>query len=80
MAQVNLTNVNIGCGSRLVKGYINFDNSFSVKLSKLPLFFIGTLYTLKILTIQHYDYIKFLKMKFLTSSHFNCDNFICDIE
>ena len=58
---MNLINVNIGCGSRLVKGYVNFDNSFSIKLSKLPLFFIGALYTLKILSIQHYDYIKFLK-------------------
>jgi len=58
---MNLVNINIGCGSRLVKGYINFDNSLSVKFSKIPIFFIKMMYLLKILAPQHYDYIKFLK-------------------
>ena len=58
---MNLININIGCGSRLTKGYVNFDNSFSVRLSKTPFFFIKMIYLLKILAPQHYDYIKFLK-------------------
>ena len=58
---MKLININIGCGKRLVEGYINFDNSFSVKLSRLPSFFIKMMYLFKILAFQHYDFIKFLK-------------------
>lgn len=58
---MELLNINIGCGTRLVKGYINFDNSLSVKLSKIPSFFIKIMYLFKILSPQHYDFIKFLK-------------------
>mgnify|MGYP000854716970 FL=1 len=72
MIYMNFVNINIGCGSRLVKGYINFDNSFSVKLSKMPLFFIKIMYLLKILALEHYDFIKFLKknsVKFCDARH-----------
>ena len=58
---MGIVNINIGCGTRLAKGYINFDNSFSIKLSKMPSFFIKMMYLFKILAPQHYDFIKFLK-------------------
>lgn len=61
MVYMKLVNINIGCGTRLVKGYINFDNSFSVKLSKIPSLFIKMMYLFKLLAPQHYDFIKFLK-------------------
>ena len=61
MAKDKIININIGCGNRVTKGYINFDNSFSVRLKIFPLFFIRFLYLLKIIAKQHYDYIKFLK-------------------
>jgi predicted SAM-dependent methyltransferase len=57
----NYININIGCGDRLTKGYLNFDNSFSVKLSKLPLIFASFAYSIKLIAVQHYDFIKFLK-------------------
>jgi len=57
----NYTNINIGCGDRLTKGYLNFDSSLSVRLSKLPYFIIELIYLLKIIAVQHYNYIKFLK-------------------
>ena len=32
----NYNNINIGCGDRLTKGYLNFDCSLSVRVAKLP--------------------------------------------
>ena len=41
MTKDKIININIGCGNRVTKGYINFDNSFSVRLKIFPLFFEG---------------------------------------
>ena len=57
----NYTNINIGCGDRLTKGYLNFNSSLSVRLSKLPYFIIELIYLLNLIAVQHYNYIKFLK-------------------
>tara|TARA_A100001037_G_C15030551_1_gene580696 strand:+ start:252 stop:929 length:678 start_codon:yes stop_codon:yes gene_type:complete len=61
MLKSKVVNINIGCGSRITKGYINFDSSFSVRLKKLPNFVIKFLYIFKIIARQHFEYIKFLK-------------------
>jgi len=57
----NYTNINIGCGDRLTKGYLNFNSSLSVRLSKLPYFIIELIYLLNLIAVQHYNYIKLLK-------------------
>jgi predicted SAM-dependent methyltransferase len=57
----NCNNINIGCGDRLTKGYLNFDCSLSVRLAKLPNVIIKIAYSLKLIAQQHYNYIKFLK-------------------
>ena len=54
-------NINIGCGQSPTKGFINYDKSLSVRLSKFPLIFIKILYKLKIIAQQHFEYINFLK-------------------
>lgn len=65
----NFFNINVGCGDRLIKGYINLDCSLSVKLSKLPNFIIKFIYFLGLIATQHYNYINFLKK----NSVFYCD-------
>lgn len=50
--------VNIGCGMTPTKGFENFDNSFSLKLSKYPLL-SSLLYKLKIINSPQMDYIKY---------------------
>lgn len=49
--------VNIGCGKTPCKGWRNFDNSISVKLSRI-LFFDVLLYKLKIIDGNQYTFIK----------------------
>lgn len=61
MFKNKVVNINIGCGSRVTKGFINYDNSFSLQLKNLPLFFIKFLYKVRIIARQHYEYIKFVK-------------------
>ena len=50
--------VNIGCGMSPTIGFENFDNSFSLKLSKYPLISV-ILYNLKIISSTQMDYINF---------------------
>ncbi len=61
MFKKKVVNINIGCGNRITKSYINYDNSFSVRLKNLPLFFIKIIYQFRIIAKQHYDYLKFIK-------------------
>jgi predicted SAM-dependent methyltransferase len=50
--------VNIGCGMTPTVGFENFDNSFSLKLSRYPL--ISTfLYKLKIISTRQMEYVRF---------------------
>lgn len=56
--KMNQIRVNIGCGMTPTFGFENFDNSFSLKLSKYPL--ISTLlHKLKIISSTQMDYIRF---------------------
>jgi predicted SAM-dependent methyltransferase len=50
--------VNIGCGMTPTIGFENFDNSFSLKLSKYPLI-SALLFNLKIIGSTQLDYINF---------------------
>ncbi len=50
--------VNIGCGMKPTIGFENFDNSFSIKLSKYPLI-SALLHKLKIINSTQLSYIKF---------------------
>ena len=52
--------VNIGCGMTPTIGFENFDNSFSLKLSKYPLI-SALLYNLKIISSTQMDYINFCR-------------------
>jgi SAM-dependent methyltransferase len=53
--------VNIGCGLTPTMGFENFDNSFSLKLSKYPLI-SALLYKLKIINSTQFAYIKFCRL------------------
>lgn len=52
--------VNIGCGMTPTIGFENFDNSFSLKLSKYPLI-SALLFNLKIISSTQMDYIDFCR-------------------
>ena len=52
--------VNIGCGMTPTIGFENFDNSFSLKLSKYPLI-SALLFNLKIVSSTQMDYINFCR-------------------
>jgi SAM-dependent methyltransferase len=54
------TRVNIGCGMTPTAGWQNFDNSFSLKLSKYPRF-SSVLYRLKLISSHQMEYISFCK-------------------
>lgn len=54
--------VNIGCGMTPTIGFENFDNSFSLKLSKYPII-SAILFNLKIISPTQMDYIKFCQAK-----------------
>lgn len=52
--------INIGCGQTPTKGWRNFDNSFSLRLSKIP-FFPDILHRLRLLEGSQYQFIKFAR-------------------
>ncbi len=51
---------NLGCGMSPTEGWINFDNSFSIILARIP-FVIGFLSKLKMLNTQQLAFIQFCK-------------------
>jgi len=50
--------INIGCGQTPTRGWRNFDNSFSLRVSKIPLL-PNFLLKLKLLEIPQYQFIRF---------------------
>lgn len=50
--------INIGCGQKPTKGWRNFDNSFSLRLAKIP-FLPTILYKLGFLEVSQHQFIKF---------------------
>ncbi len=53
--------INIGCGQTPTKGWRNFDNSLSVRLSKFPRFFSKSLFQLKLLEKSQHEFIEFCR-------------------
>jgi predicted SAM-dependent methyltransferase len=53
--------LNIGCGQTIIKGWVNADNSFSIRMSKFPLFFSKLFFKIKILNKSQYDFIIFAR-------------------
>jgi hypothetical protein len=52
--------VNIGCGQTPTKGWKNFDNSYSVRLAKIP-FLPGLLVKAGLILPDQYEYIQFAR-------------------
>ena len=55
--------LNIGCGQSIMEGWINIDNSMSIKLAKLPLLFSKFLLRIKIINESQFDLIFFAKLQ-----------------
>jgi len=53
--------INVGCGSNPTSDWINYDNSFSIIISKFPLFVPKILLFLGLIKNPHFSYISFLK-------------------
>lgn len=53
--------INVGCGMTLTEGWINLDNSPSVRLSNLPLWVIRFSRWIRLIDVNHYNYIEFAK-------------------
>lgn len=53
-------NINIGCGSTPIKGWFNYDNSFSIRLSKQPILY-SLLGSINLISKNQREYINFLK-------------------
>jgi len=51
--------INIGCGMSPTQNWVNFDNSFSLKLAKYPLFLSQILAHFKLVDNSQFEYIKF---------------------
>jgi len=52
--------INIGCGHTPTKGWINFDNSFSLCLAKIPCL-PEILYKLRLIERSQYEFVKFIR-------------------
>lgn len=57
----NAMRINVGCGQSPTKGWRNFDNSFSLCLSKF-VFISNLLYKLKLLNQIQYEFIQFCSL------------------
>ncbi len=55
-----MTRVNVGCGMSAIPGWVNLDNSFSVKLAKRPLL-ASLMFKLKLLNAAQMDYIQYCR-------------------
>ena len=58
---MNRIKINIGCGMSPTPNWWNYDNSFSVKISKIPNLLIESLLKTKILNQNQYNYVNFCK-------------------
>ena len=54
--------VNIGCGRTPTKGWKNFDNSYSIRLGRIPLL-PGTLLKAGLILPDQYDFIRFARVQ-----------------
>ena len=56
----SLVKINIGCGSTPIEGWFNYDNSFSIRLSKQPILY-NILGSVGFISKAQREYINFLK-------------------
>ena len=56
----SLVKINIGCGSTPIEGWFNYDNSFSIRLSKQPILY-NILSSVGFISKAQREYINFLK-------------------
>ena len=56
----SLVKINIGCGSTPIEGWFNYDNSFSIRLSKQPILY-NILGSMGFISKNQREYINFLK-------------------
>ena len=56
----SLVKINIGCGSTPIEGWFNYDNSFSIRLSKQPILY-NILGGMGFISKNQREYINFLK-------------------
>lgn len=54
--------VNLGCGQTPTRGWVNFDNSFSVRLARAPRVLVRCLANLRVLGRQQIDFIDFARL------------------
>ena len=55
----SLVKINIGCGSTPIEGWFNYDNSFSIRLSKQPILY-NILGSMGFISKAQREYINFL--------------------
>lgn len=53
--------INVGCGMTPTKGWINFDNSLSILLAKLPAIVVRVLFKIRVISDPSFRYIQFCK-------------------
>jgi len=59
--------INIRCGQTPTRDWVNFDNSFSLRLSKLPLL-PDILHKLRFLDDAQYQFIKFARKNYINGN------------
>lgn len=57
----NTIRINIGCGQTPTKGWRNFDNSLSLRLAHMPVWFSKLLNKIHLVKDSQYEFIKFAK-------------------
>jgi len=62
---MNNLRINVGCGNTPTNDWINYDNSLSIVISKLPMFIPKILLFLGLIKNPHLSYITFLKASFI---------------
>ncbi len=53
--------INVGCGMSPTPNWCNYDNSLSIKISKMPNLLINFLLKIKLLTRNQFNYVNFCK-------------------
>ena len=56
----SVVKINVGCGSTPIEGWFNYDNSFSIRLSKQPILY-SLLGSINLISKNQREYINFLK-------------------
>jgi predicted SAM-dependent methyltransferase len=55
------TRINIGCGQTPTQGWRNFDNSFSLRLARIPRLLVKVLHRVRLVNASQYQFILFAR-------------------